>query len=121
MSAVINIWGLVGGHSIYSNLLSFNWDVSDSVFGRYNALRRLKEFEVTRKPDKYSNLLFQLSANGGSIDLIKVTMTYTDEDGYPAKGSSIFSDSVVSMMKLSGKGNVVESITFNYSSVQFER
>lgn len=120
MSAVMNIWGLVGGHSIYSNLLSFNWDVSDSVFGRYSSHRRLNEFEVSRKSDKYSNLLFQLSANGASIDLIKVTMTYTDEDGNPAKGSTIFSDSVISGMRLSGKGNVVEGITFNYSSLKFE-
>jgi type VI protein secretion system component Hcp len=116
MSAVLNIWGLPGGGSIHSNLFSYGWDVSDSPFGRYSPHVSPNHFAVTRKPDKYSTELFLLCQAGDSIDLIKVTLTYTDEDGYPAKGSLLFSDTAISSINMSGKGSPVEQISFHYGS-----
>ena len=45
--------------------------------------------------------------------------TYTDEDGYPAKGGVIFRDSVISTISSTGGGKPVESITFTFSSQSY--
>ncbi len=116
MSAVLNIWGLPGGASIHSNLIYYGWNVSNSLFGRYNPHVRRDHVSIRRNPDKNSNLLIQLCANGTNIDLIKVTMTYTDEDGYPSKGSIYFSDNVISTIQQLGGAKPVESITFSFES-----
>ena len=116
MSAVLDIWGVLGGHSVHSNLLSYSWGEYDSPFGRYSPHVAMNQFAVTRRPDKYSRLLFQLCAAGSPIDVLKVTLTYTDEDGYPAKGGLIFNDSAVSSIRVSGRANSVEQMSIRYGS-----
>jgi type VI protein secretion system component Hcp len=120
MSAVMNIWGLPGDVSVFSNLFSFNWGVNDSMFGRYSPHRNVNEVAVTRKPDKFSNLLVQMCSSGDTVDTIKFTMTYTDDDGLVAKGGLILSGSTISSLNVTGQGKV-ESIVFVYSSAQYER
>lgn len=120
MSAVVNMWGLPGGASVYSNLYSYSWDINDDIFGRYSSHVPTKHFQITRKPDKNSNILLQLCCSGDTIDIIKVTMTYTDEDGYAAKGSLIFRDSGISSLTRTGNGGSVEKLSVGYTSYSHE-
>lgn len=120
MSAVLDIWDFLGpGGTFHSNLYSYGWGVPDSIFGRYSSHYAPNQFHVTRGRDRKSAGLFEMAATGESIGLMKVTMTYTDDDGRPAKGGVIFSDSVISSISSTGGGKPVESITFTFASCSY--
>ena len=114
MSDVVNIWGLPGGASIYSNISSYSWGISSTAVGHYSSHVRSNQAVFTRSTDKYSPLLYQMLFNGDLLDYIKITLSRNG-----AKINILFTDSTLSNLATSNSSGY-ETISFEFDSMSIE-